>query len=140
MYGTISPNVTKWFDKPCDMVDKGWIGAQQHTIKPVDLRGNIKNHLPPDVWPDNTQPNKGNKQKHTHTHKPKPALTPFHLHFFLHLLLEHDLEVLENCLLKHAHLTLWLQQVPLLFSFTYILTKQAGYREAGSYNMKLRNG
>lgn len=48
------PTVTKWCDRPCHMVDKWWIGARQHTIKPVNLPGNVSSHLPPDVLPVNT--------------------------------------------------------------------------------------
>lgn len=49
-----SLTVTKWFDRPCHMVDKWWMGARQHTIKPVNLLGNVTSHLPPDAWPVNT--------------------------------------------------------------------------------------
>lgn len=70
------PTVTKWFDRPCHMVDKWWMGARQHTIKPVNLLGNVSSHLPPDVWPVNTQTNRGSRLKHTHINLP-------HLHFTL---------------------------------------------------------
>lgn len=63
-----SPTVTKWFDRPCHIVDKWWMGARQHTIKPVNLTGNATIHLPPDVCPVNTQANKGRRQEHTHAH------------------------------------------------------------------------
>lgn len=72
----VCPTVTKWFDRPCHMVDKWWMGARQHTIKPVNLLGNVSSHLPPDGWPVNTQTNRGSRLKHTHINLP-------HLHFTL---------------------------------------------------------
>lgn len=62
----LSPAVTKWCDRPCHMVDKWWMGARQHAIKPVNLLGNITNLLPPDVWPVNTHRNKA-ADRDTHT-------------------------------------------------------------------------
>ena len=81
----LSPTVTKWCDRLCHMLDKWWMGARQHTIKPVNLLGNVTSHLLPDVWPLNARTNKAtgrNTHTHTHTHTHKPALTPHHPHLF----------------------------------------------------------
>ncbi len=75
----LSPTVTKWCDRPCHMVDKWWMEPRQHTIKPVNLLGNVTSHLPPDVWPANTH-KRGSRQKHIHQ---KPALTPHRSDLFL---------------------------------------------------------
>ena len=128
----LSPTVTKWCDRLCHMLDKWWMGARQHTIKPVNLLGNVTSHLLPDVWPLNARTNKAtgrNTHTHTHTHTHKPALTPHHPHlFFLACRPPHaGLVDWENCLPNtHSRHFPCNMSFFSLFSSTYmiVLTRQ----------------